>query len=64
MIPRVEVEQYSENEENRENFKKIIRQALEDFQKIVPERLQKALQTKDALMRLLGIHTERFSTQT
>lgn len=64
MIPRVEVEQYSENEENRENFKKVIQSRLEDFQRKIPERLQKALETKDALAKLLRVHTERFSTQT
>jgi hypothetical protein len=64
MIPRVEVEQYSENEENRENFKKIIQSRLEDFQGKIPERYKKALEAKDALATLLGVHTERFSTQT
>lgn len=52
MIPRVDVEQYSEDEENRENFKKIIRQALEDFERKAPDKLQKALGAQFALQML------------
>lgn len=58
MIPRVEIERYSENEENRENFKKIVRQALEDFDRKVPQRLDQALGAKVVLERLLKSDTQ------
>lgn len=62
MIPRVEVEQYSESEGNRENFKKIIRHAIEDFERKLPERLQQALDEKVALSRLLMSDTRGSQT--
>jgi hypothetical protein len=58
MIPRVEVESYSEGEANRESFKKIIRQALEGFHRKIPERLQQALGAKVALTELLKGDTQ------
>lgn len=62
MIPRVEVEQYSEGEENKENFKKVIRQALDDFLRRSPEREQQAREAKVALERLYELKKKSTTT--
>jgi hypothetical protein len=52
MIPRVDVQQYTENANNREDFKKIILHALEDFERKAPDRLQQALGVRFAIEAL------------
>jgi len=63
MIPRVEVEKYSEGEENEENFKKTILQALQDFERKAPDREQQAREAKIALQSLYELSRNKpFST--
>lgn len=62
MIPRVEVEQYTEREDNRENLTKKIRQALEEFDRTAPERLRRIQNAKAAAIDLVGyLYGERSS---
>ena len=45
MIPRIEVQKYSENDEN---LKKLLRKALDGFERKAPERLRQALKAQTA----------------
>lgn len=64
MIPRIEVEQYLDKKENEEDFKKVILQRVEDFERKAPDRLQKALGEKHALEELhLRSKTEYSTTK-
>lgn len=58
MIPRVQVDQYSENEED---FKETVRCALEAFGRKVLDREQQARERAGALERLYELSKERYS---
>lgn len=62
MIPRVEVESYKEKGEYKENLKKILRQALEDFERKAPDREQQAREAKVALEKLYELSKKTLST--
>lgn len=64
MIPRVQVDSYQDNPENKENFKETLRQALKDFLKKAPERLQKSREREDALERLVELKKQEQTTET